>query len=152
MPIALVVLVAGVLFAIQPIRVHADSMRPTLRSGDELIIDRLSLALRSPHRGEIVVANSPEGGLVVKRVAAVGGDSVGIEDGVLVVNGKQQREKYVDYASIDGVYFGPVDVPRGDVFLLGDNRGNSEDSRDFGAVPEDDVVGRLLVRIWPLSR
>ena len=129
------------LFALQPIRVHADSMQPTLHSGDELIIDRLSLALRAPHRGEIVVANSPEGGLVVKRVAAVGGDSVGIEDGVLVVNGKQQREKYVDYASIDGVYFGPVDVPRGDVFLLGDNRGNSEDSRDFGAVPEDDVVG-----------
>ena len=61
-------------------------------------------------------------------------------------------ELYVDHASIDGVYFGPVDVPRGDVFLLGDNRGNSEDSRDFGAVPEDDVVGRLLVRIWPLSR
>lgn len=145
-------LVAGVLFAIQPIRVHADSMQPTLRSGDEIVIDRLTLALRAPHRGEIVVANSPLGGLVVKRVAALGGDSVGIEDGVLVVNGKQQRENYVDYASIDGVYFGPVDVPRGDVFLLGDNRGNSEDSRDFGAVPEDEIVGRLLVRLWPLAR
>jgi signal peptidase I len=151
-PIALVVLVAGALFAVQPIRVHADSMRPTLRSGDEIVIDRLSLALRAPHRGEIVVASSPRGGLVVKRVAALGGDTVGIEDGVLVVNGRQERERYVDYASIDGVYFGPVDVPAGDVFLLGDNRGNSEDSRDFGAVPEDDVVGRLLVRVWPLTR
>jgi signal peptidase I len=127
-------------------------MRPTLRSGDEIVVDRLSLVLRAPHRGELVVANSPNGGLVVKRVAAVGGDRVGIEDGVLVVNGKQQRERYVDYARVDGFYFGPVDVPRGDVFLLGDNRGNSEDSRDFGAVPEDEVVGRVLVRVWPLTR
>ena len=146
------VLVVGALFALQPIRVHADSMQPTLRSGDEIVVDRLSLVLRPPHRGEIVVANSPQGGLVVKRVAAIGGDTVGIEDGILVVNGRKKREGYVDYPSIDGVYFGPVDVPAGDVFLLGDNRGNSQDSRDFGAVPEDDVVGRLLVRVWPLTR
>jgi signal peptidase I len=151
-PIALVVLVAGVLFALQPIRVRADSMRPTLHSGDEIIIDRLSLALRAPHRGEIVVANSPTGGLVVKRVAALGGDTIGIEDGVLVVNGRQLREKYVDYSRVDGFYFGPVDVPRGEVFLLGDNRGNSQDSRDFGPVRESEVVGRLLVRIWPFTR
>jgi signal peptidase I len=58
----------------------------------------------------------------------------------------------VDYASIDGSYFGPVRVPRGDVFLLGDNRGNSEDSRDFGAVPEGAVVGRVLLRVWPVKR
>jgi signal peptidase I len=152
LPVAVVVLVAGVLFALQPIRVHADSMRPTLHSGDEIVIDRLSLVLRDPHRGELVVANSPNGGLVVKRVAALGGDSIGIEDGVLVVNGKQQREGYVDYGSVDGFYFGPVDVPKGEVFLLGDNRGNSEDSRDFGPVPEDEVVGRVLLRVWPLTR
>ena len=152
LPIALVVLVAGVLFALQPIRVHADSMRPTLHSGDEIVIDRLSLLLRDPHRGELVVANSPNGGLVVKRVAALGGDSIGIEDGVLVVNGKQRREGYVDYGSVDGFYFGPVAVPKGQVFLLGDNRANSEDSRDFGPVPEDEVVGRVLLRVWPLTR
>jgi signal peptidase I len=54
--------------------------------------------------------------------------------------------------TIDGSYFGPVRVARGDVFLLGDNRGNSEVSRDFGAVPEDEVLGRVLVRLWPLQR
>lgn len=151
-PIVLVALVVGVLFAVQPVRVHADSMQPTLHSGDEVLVDRLSLVLRAPHRGEVVVANSPEGGLIVKRVAAVGGDTVGIEDGVLVVNGKPKQESYVNQASIDGVYFGPVTVASGDVFLLGDNRGNSEDSRDFGAVAEDEVVGRVLTRVWPLSR
>jgi signal peptidase I len=151
LPVALVVLGAGALFALQPVRVHADSMQPTLRSGDEVIIDRLSLLLRAPRRGELVVADSPRGGLVVKRVAAVGGDTVGIEDGVLVVNGKPERESYVNYPSIDGDYFGPVDVARGDVFLLGDNRGNSEDSRDFGAVRGDEIVGRVLARLWPLT-
>jgi signal peptidase I len=151
LPVGLVVLAAGLLFALEPVRVHADSMQPTLRSGDEVLVDRLSLALRAPHRGEVVVANSPAG-LVVKRVAAVGGDTIGIEDGVLVVNGHHERERYVDYAGIDGSYFGPVRVARGDVFLLGDNRGNSEDSRDFGAVPEDEVLGRVLVRLWPLRR
>ncbi len=152
LPVALVALVAGVLFALQPIRVHADSMRPTLQSGDEIIVDRLSLVLRDPHRGELVVANSPNGGLVVKRVAGLGGDTIGIEDGVLVVNGKERREGYVDYGSVDGFYFGPVDVPPGEVFLLGDNRANSEDSRDFGAVREDEVVGRVLIRVWPVPR
>ncbi len=152
LPVALVALVAGVLFALQPIRVHADSMKPTLESGDEIIIDRLSLVLRDPHRGEMVVANSPSGGLVVKRVAAIGGDTVGIEDGVLVVNGKPEREGYVDYGSVDGFYFGPIDVPPGEVFLLGDNRANSEDSRDFGPVREDEVVGRVLLRVWPVTR
>ena len=93
LPILLVVLVAGLLYSIEPVRVHADSMQPTLRSGDEVLVDRLSLALRAPHRGEIVVANAPSGGLVVKRVAAVGGDTIGIEDGVLVVNGHAERER-----------------------------------------------------------
>ena len=152
LPILLVVLAAGLLYSIEPVRVHADSMQPTLRSGDEVLVDRLSLVLRAPHRGEIVVANAPDIGLVVKRVAAVGGDTVGIEDGVLVVNGHAEKEGYVDYASIDGSYFGPVRVAPGAVFLLGDNRGNSEDSRDFGAVPEDDVLGRVLVRLWPVTR
>ena len=101
----------ALLFALQPIRVHADSMRADAALGRRAH-HRPALARTpraAPRRDR--VANSPAGRLVVKRVAAVGGDSVGIEDGVLVVNGKQQREKYVDYASIDGVYFGPVDVP-----------------------------------------
>ena len=79
------------------------------------------------------------------------GRSVGIEDGVLVVNGRQLREAYADPKSIDSVYFGPVRVKPGTVFVLGDNRANSEDSRDFGAVSTDSVIGRAVARVWPPS-
>jgi signal peptidase I len=82
-------------------------------------------------------------------VVAVGGDEVGIEDGYLVVNGHTVEEPYVDHRVLDGVYFGPVTVPPGSVFMMGDNRANSVDSRTFGPVRRDTIVGRVMVRIWP---
>jgi signal peptidase I len=83
----------------------------------------------------------------------VGGDTVGLEDGVLVVNGRRPAEPYVaDPDAIDSVYFGPVKVARGSLFVLGDNRGNSDDSRDFGTVPASRVIGRATARVWPPSR
>ena len=89
--------------------------------------------------------HGPDNGqLLVKRVAAVGGDTVGIEDGVLVVNGRPVRESYVNHDSVDSVYFGPVTVPNGSVFVRGDNRSASVDSRSFGAVPLGDIEGRVL--------
>ena len=92
------------------------------------------------------------GDLVLKRIVAVGGDVVGIEDGELVVNRRHPAEPYADPASIDSEYFGPVTVPAGAVFVLGDNRANSVDSRDFGVVPVTNLVGRVRARIWPASR
>jgi signal peptidase I len=82
-------------------------------------------------------------------VVGVAGDSIGIADGVLVVNGKPLRESFVDYNLTDATYFGPVHVPAGQVFVLGDNRSDSIDSRTFGPVPADDIVGRVVARIWP---
>ena len=83
---------------------------------------------------------------------AVGGDTVAIEDGVLVVDGRRRAEPYADARAIDSVYFGPVRVPRGSLFVLGDNRANSADSRAFGAVPARDVIGRARARVWPPAR
>jgi signal peptidase I len=80
------------------------------------------------------------------------GDRVGLEDGVLVVNGRRVREGYADPEAIDSVYFGPVTVPAGRVFVLGDNRANSQDSRDFGAVPTKNIMGRAIARVWPPGR
>jgi len=76
---------------------------------------------------------------------------LGIEDGILVVNGQPVTERYLDQSRVDGVYYGPVTVAPGCVFMLGDNRANSVDSRTFGPVPAADLVGRVELRLWPPS-
>jgi signal peptidase I len=138
-------------FVAEPFRIPSESMAPTLEPGDQALVTKLGGA---PARGDLVAFHAPRTGeVLLKRVVAVGGDSVGIEDGVLVVNGRKQREAYVaDPDAIDSVYFGPVTVAKGSLFMLGDNRANSEDSREFGAVPADRVIGRATARVWPPSR
>jgi signal peptidase I len=138
-------LVSGML-PVQLMRVSSGSMAPTIEDGD------LVLVLRGAdfHRMDVVAVQDPLGsGLLTKRAVAVGGDTVGLEDGVLVVNGEQVCEPTIDPGRIDGVWFGPVTVPEDAVFLLGDERDGSVDSRVFGALPSTDVVGRIPMRLWP---
>lgn len=144
-----VLLVARV-FVAEPLKVSSDSMQPTLRSGDHVLVTKVGTRAHAPHRNDIVALISPaDGHLLVKRVAAVAGDTVGLEDGVLVVNGRPVHEGYVDLGLVDGDYYGPIQVPRGMVFVLGDNRSNSIDSRKFGPVPESRIKGRVVLRLWP---
>ena len=134
----------------EPVRVGSDSMSPTIRADQHVLVQKVGARVHDPRRGDVVafrVAGSPD--LLVKRSVAVAGDTVGIEDGVLVVNGQQLHESYVDYGMVDSTYFGPVTVPAGAVFALGDNRANSLDSRSFGAVPVAAIVGRVVARVWP---
>jgi signal peptidase I len=153
---AVLVALFAVLFAVrtwitEPVRVRAESMAPTLHHGDVLVIDKLTYRFRDPHRGEIVITHDPRSGdSIVKRVVAVGGDSIGIEDGKLLRNGELIDEADANLDRMDGFYFGPIDVPQGHVFLLGDNRFESSDSRAFGPVPVDDIDGRYVARVWPL--
>ena len=148
--VAMVILLLVHTFLIEPVRVRSDSMEPTLRDGSVLLIDKVTFHVRGPHRGELIVAHDPRTGeSIVKRVVAVAGDSVGIENGLLVVNGATVVEHYIDNDNMEGFYFGPDVVPMGDVFLLGDNREISVDSRAFGPVAVDDIDGRVLATIWP---
>jgi signal peptidase I len=138
-------------FVAEPLRVRSDSMSPTLRPGDQVLISKVGARVHSPHRHDIIVLSSPaDHKLLIKRVAAIAGDRVGIADGVLVVNGRPVHESYVVHRTVDGAYFGPVRVPPGDVFVLGDNRAVSIDSRTFGPVPVGLIKGRVLTRLWPL--
>ena len=143
---AAVLLVSGVL-PLQAIRIPTDSMTPTISPGDHLLLDKRDVA--GPAVGDVVVVHDPLGdGLIVKRVVAVGGDTIGFEDGILVRNGRPVDEPYTtDF--LDGVYYGPDVVPPGQLYLLGDNRFDSEDSRNFGPVPADTVVGRVVGRLFP---
>lgn len=150
--VAAALLVTGVVAAratvCDTIRVSSGSMSPTVCTGDLVVRDRLS-----PHRGvsvgDVVTFPRPgDGAEQIKRVVALGGQSVAIADAVLVVDGRPVPEPYVDLATVDGVYFGPVTVPAGTVFVMGDDRELSVDSRSFGPVPTADVDGRLAAVLW----
>lgn len=128
-------------------------MAPTLLDGDRVLVDKRAYRDALPRRGDLVVFNSPrDGEVTLKRVVGVPGDSVAIEDGVLVVNGRRPVEPYTTPEAIDTVYFGPARVRAASVFVLGDNRADSIDSRDYGLVTQDELIGRVGLRLWPLSR
>ena len=117
----------------EPLRIPSDSMAPTLRPGDHVLVDKTAYRRGEPRPGELAVVRAPGSReLLLKRVVAVGGQTVGLED--------------------DSVFFGPVRVPRGSVFVLGDNRADSVDSRSFGALGDEALVGRVATRLWPLAR
>ena len=145
--VPVLVLVAVMLVtALEPLRVSSQSMSPTLVAGDQVLIDKLSVRWRPPAEGELVVFRDPERHeLVVKRVVAVSGRTVAIEDAELVVDGVVRHEPQVDQSRIDSTYFGPVTVPPLSIFVLGDNRSESIDSRTYGSVPLEDVVGRVVL-------
>lgn len=148
--VLVVILVPVRLWVAEPLHIVTGSMTPTLVPGEHVLAWKLGAPWHTWSRGE-VVAFDHDGQLLVKRVVAVGGDRVGISDGRLVVNGHRVDEPYADPQRIDSVYFGPVTVPAGSVFVLGDNRRNSRDSRAFGPVRTADVRGRVLAVLWPLS-
>lgn len=131
----------------------SESMEPTLQPGDVYVIRLDAYRHASPQRGDIVVIRHPEGQeLLVKRVIAVGGDVVGVRMGRVWLNGTWLEEPYI--ARGPGVLEWPllIRVPEGELFLLGDNRNFSEDSRDMGTLPARDVIGRVVAIILPLHR
>jgi len=135
------------LLPIQIMRVGSESMSPTIGTGDLVLVRHQSGPVA---RMSVVAVERPDTGtLLVKRAVAVGGDRFAIEDGVLVVNGTPVCEPSIDPARLDGVWIGPVTVPDGELFLLGDEREASVDSRVFGTVPDGNVRGVVVGRIWP---
>lgn len=135
----------------EPLGIAGTSMAPTLGSGDHVLVERVS-RVTAWRRGDVLAFRAPGGVLMVKRLAGLPGDRVSMRDGLLVVNGGQVVEPYVDHGAVDGVYYGPVRVPAGHVLMLGDNRGDSIDSRRFGPVPNSSVHGRVVMVLWPPSR
>ena len=150
------VLVFGVVrpFIVAAYWVPTESMVPTLQVGDRVFANKFIYRFAEPERGDIVVFEDVEGGEddLIKRVVAVPGDRVRVNAGVLKVNGEFQEEPYVKPQFPDGNIYGPEKVPEGYVFVMGDNRGNSADSRVFGLLPIENIEGEAFVRFWPPSR
>jgi signal peptidase I len=153
MGVLVITLVLAYVFVAEPMSVSSSSMRPTMLPGDQVLVDKVTYRFREPRRGELVVFHPPVGGgLALKRVVALPGDRVGVRDGVLFVNGRPVREGYVDHESVDASFFGPVTVPAGHLFVLGDQRANSEDSRVYGPIAQEAVLGRAGFVVWPPGR
>ncbi len=148
LPAFLIVMVINLFFA-QATRVEGQSMEPNLHDNQRLIIEKVSYYLHPPHRGDIVVLKSPNrhSPPLIKRVVGLPGEEVRIADGRVFIDGKALDEPYLDQETYQGI--GPEIVPENSVFVLGDNRGFSNDSRAFGFVPFSDIVGRAWFRYWP---
>jgi signal peptidase I len=148
--VVLVLTVAASVSGLLPlriVRVQSGSMAPTLNAGDLVVVQRDPGGVQ---RRDIVVIQDPETGeRLVKRTVAVGEDRIRIEDGVVVLNDEPVCEPSIEPDRIDGVFFRTVTVPAGEVFVLGDDRRDSIDSRDFGTVAETDVLGVVRGRVWP---
>jgi signal peptidase I len=141
---ALVVL--GVrLWVVEPVTVASDSMEPTVMQGSTLLVARWQPHAGASDVGRLVVLRSPEGGhSMLKRLVAVAGQTVAIRDGALFVDGAVVDEPWVEPRQVDGTFFRLAEVPAGHVFVLGDNRAASIDSRHFGTVPVQDLLGTVL--------
>ncbi|MFH1085640.1 MAG: signal peptidase I, partial [Chloroflexota bacterium] len=151
LPALITVLAINLLLA-QPRVVHGESMEPNLHERQRVIVDLFSYRLRAPRYGEIVILDLPDraGPPLIKRVIGLPGDTVVIHNGAVSVNGRQLTEPYLNQGTAGS--FGPVLVPEEHVFVLGDNRCCSNDSRYFGTVPYDSILGRAWMSYWPLEQ
>ncbi|MDQ4062793.1 MAG: signal peptidase I [Actinomycetota bacterium] len=141
-------------FVLEAFQVPSESMVPTFEVGDRFIANKFVYRFWEPAVGDVVVFSSVEGGDedLVKRIVALPGDEVTVQNGVLSVNGEVRDEPFVNEGLPDRSTYGPARVPEGEVFVMGDNRTNSRDSRFFGSVPIENIEGEAIASFWPPSR
>lgn len=159
-------------YVVKPYRIPSKSMESTLLVGDRVLVDRLVYHFQEPQRGDVLVFEYPKDRdfVFIKRVVGVPGDTLVVRGGALYVNGRRADESHVhrtgghtDATTAAGSIAGttmrdpwslatPYTVPAGCYFVMGDNRGDSDDSRVWGVVPRDAVIGEGRITYWPLNR
>lgn len=150
-------------FFFAPIVVDGESMMPTLENGDRMIVNKIGYEIGEPDRFDIVVFHADEEKDFIKRVIGVPGDHVAYEDDQLYINGEPTEEPYLEELrentegnltedfTLEDITMGKSEIPEGYVFVLGDNRRASKDSRYIGLVPIDEIVGSTEIIFWPFE-
>jgi signal peptidase I len=162
--------------AFAPFYIPSGSMLPTLRVGDRILVNKLSYRFHDPGRGDIVVFKQGDDGHpgflhrlwnvvseglgrppagsrdLVKRVIGLPGETIEVRQQAIYINGSPLDEPWVARGTFEGTTHGPVKIPPGMYFVMGDNRSQSQDSRFFGPIPKNEIVGRAIFRVWPPSR
>ncbi len=152
-------------FLVKPYRIPSESMENTLLIGDRVLVDRISWRFTEPQRGEITVFHPPfSGPVLIKRIVGMPGDVISLNDGYVYINGRKLDEPYVRRIGgrqeptdpfTNGLAWSlqqPYHVPAGTYFMMGDNRTDSGDSREFGPVRRSQLVGHAFWRYWPPGR
>ncbi|EFM08516.1 signal peptidase I [Paenibacillus curdlanolyticus YK9] len=139
-------------YAFAQVKVFNISMQNTLVAGQRLFEDKITYHMSVPKRGDIVIIDDTrEDRNLVKRVIGLPGETIDFRDGYVFINGVKLEEAYIKGSTLPDQQKVPYTIPANHVFVMGDNREHSEDSRAFGAVPYADIEGRVVLRIWPLS-
>ncbi len=166
-------------FLVKPFRIPSESMVPTLEINQRVLVDRVSYRFSKPDRGDVVVFKPPAGAdenrcdiphssespcpratkersktNFIKRVVGVGGDRLKVIDGRVYINGRRQREPHARPSSDCSICNLPeeITIPKGQYFMMGDNRGESADSREWGPIPEKWMIGQAFATYWPPSK
>jgi signal peptidase I len=155
---ALVVAIVIKTFLFQAFYIPSESMEPTLRPNDRVLVNKLSYKMHAIHRGDIVVfkrppteASDPTIKDLIKRVIGLPGDTIEERGGLVFINGVQLKEPYLPAGTVTNTL--PVTkVGKDQYFVMGDNRTNSKDSRFIGTIPKSLIVGRAFIRVWPVSK
>jgi signal peptidase I len=148
---AIVIAVLINLFLAQATRVYGHSMEPNLHTDQRLVVEKLSYRLHTPRRTDVVVLHIPDHSkeLLIKRVIGLPGETIQVKDGGVYLDGQLLDEPYLNVETRGS--YGPLLIPPDHIFVMGDNRGASNDSRSFGPVHIQQVVGRAWVSYWPIE-
>lgn len=159
--ISLSIFLVVYLFLMQPHQVNGQSMVPNFQNGDYVLTDKISYRFGQPERGDIIVFHAPEaahcakgtGCDFIKRILALPGETVEVRNNAVLVNGEPLAEPYVpsDFKTLPGAYTkdGPITMGPDEYFAVGDNRPYSSDSRSWGPIHRNDIVGKAFFRYWP---
>ena len=158
-------------YAFNPYRIPSSSMEPTFHCAqpglgcessrsDRVIANRFIFHFRDPKRGEIVVFDTPEqaavqcgvGGVYVKRIIGLPGERISQDDGVVFIEGERLADPFIEAGRRGGRDFSPIELPENSYFMMGDNRRQSCDSRDWGPVQRDLLIGNVSLVYWPVNR